>query len=44
MRSITMDAWSEKQLKMMMNGGNDKLKEYFTNMGIYNDENRDKDV
>jgi hypothetical protein len=30
-----MDSWSEKQLKLMLAGGNQKLKDYFTSIGIY---------
>ena len=29
-RSISMDTWNEKQLKMMALGGNKKLKEHFS--------------
>lgn len=42
-RSTTLDAWSDKQIKMMLLGGNDKLKEYFTKVGIYNEEHSAKD-
>jgi hypothetical protein len=28
-RSISMDAWTEKQLKLMALGGNKKLKDFF---------------
>ena len=36
-RSISMDTWTEKQLKMMALGGNKKLKEFFQNYDL-NDE------
>jgi ADP-ribosylation factor GTPase-activating protein 2/3 len=28
-RSLSMDTWSEKQLKLMALGGNKKLREFF---------------
>ena len=36
-RSITLDSWSEMQLKSMRLGGNNKLKEFFQNYDL-NDE------
>eukprot|EP00397_Hematodinium_sp_SG-2012_P021309 GEMP01022005.1.p2 GENE.GEMP01022005.1~~GEMP01022005.1.p2 ORF type:complete len:313 (-),score=106.44 GEMP01022005.1:273-1211(-) len=33
-RSLTMDAWSEKQLNNMRNGGNAKLKAYLSKHGV----------
>ena len=36
-RSLSMDTWSEKQLKLMSIGGNKKLHEYFQNYDL-NDE------
>lgn len=33
-RSVTMDDWSEKQLQMMIHGGNDKLKQFFKAQGF----------
>ena len=43
-RSITMDDWSEKQLRMMTTGGNKPLKDYFTSVGIYNSEKNAKEL
>ena len=37
-RSITMDSWSDKQLRMMNLGGNRILKEYYQKYDL-NDEN-----
>lgn len=36
-RSLSMDTWSEKQLKLMALGGNKKLREFFQNYDL-NDE------
>lgn len=33
-RSITMDAWSENQIKMMKLGGNDKLRSFFKEYNV----------
>jgi len=33
-RSLTMDSWSEKQLKFMSLGGNQKLKKYFEDFDL----------
>mmetsp|Transcript_17770 Transcript_17770/g.21571 ORF Transcript_17770/g.21571 Transcript_17770/m.21571 type:complete len:331 (-) Transcript_17770:1100-2092(-) len=33
-RSITMDSWSSKQIKLMRLGGNDKLRKFFEKYGI----------
>ncbi|CAN0585079.1 unnamed protein product, partial [Laminaria digitata] len=37
-RSITMDSWSEKQIKMMRAGGNQKLQDWFSSHGVTSDE------
>jgi len=36
-RSLTMDSWTNKQLKMMMVGGNHKCKAFFSEHGIPDD-------
>lgn len=33
-RSLTLDMWTEKQLKQMENGGNRKLHEFFSNYSL----------
>ncbi|CAK91780.1 unnamed protein product (macronuclear) [Paramecium tetraurelia] len=43
-RSTNLDSWSDKQLKMIMMGGNDKLKEYFTSIGVYADPSKQQDI
>ncbi|CAD8104053.1 unnamed protein product [Paramecium primaurelia] len=43
-RSTNLDSWSDKQLKMIMMGGNDKLKEYFTSIGVYSDPSKQHDI
>ena len=43
-RSTNLDSWSDKQLKMIMMGGNDKLKEYFTSIGVYADPSKQHDI
>lgn len=37
-RSITMDSWSEKQIKMMRAGGNQKLLDWFESHGVTRDQ------
>lgn len=37
-RSITMDSWSEKQIKMMRSGGNQKLIDWFESHGVTSDQ------
>ncbi|CAM9256736.1 unnamed protein product [Scytosiphon promiscuus] len=37
-RSITMDSWSEKQIKMMRAGGNQKLIDWFESHGVTSEQ------
>jgi hypothetical protein len=43
-RSVTLDDWEEKQLQMMLIGGNSRLKDYFQSVGIYADQNADREL
>jgi len=37
-KSLTLDDWEEKDLQMMLAGGNLRLKEYFKSVGMYEEE------
>jgi hypothetical protein len=41
-RSLTLDGWNEKQLKMMSLGGNKNLKIYFTEFDLQDEPNKYK--